>query len=320
VVERSMAPLLADHPDLDTILTARFREWRHRPLAPRTLREVGELLSGLQAFAPDVVLDLMGNHKAATVAALTMCDRRLGLSRRHRREPSSAIWINETVEPRGRHAVDHALSLLDGLGLPRQPPDFGGDRLLPIVPDEARSFLEERRDPFVLIHPGAGWGNKRYPPAWWGEVARRIEDSSGLSSLVASGPGEEELANRVVSAAEGAAGSCPAPSLPFLVALLRASRLVLAGDTGPLHLAHALGRPVLCLLGPTHPERSGPYGAPERALWKTLACSFCHKRYEETKACLLEISPESVAERAQTLLAETVPGTEPSPPNPRGLN
>jgi ADP-heptose:LPS heptosyltransferase len=79
--------------------------------------------------------------------------------------------------------------------------------------------------------------------------------------------------------------------------------LLLGGDTGPLHLAHALGVPVLALHGPTDPQRHGPYGAPERALYQRLPCSFCYRRFTETKACLLEIAPGDVVARSLAALA-----------------
>ena len=107
-------------------------------------------------------------------------------------------------------------------------------------------------------------------------------------------PGEEHLAQQVVDSSAGAARSVNAAAFPFLAAVLRASRLVLGGDTGPVHLAHALGTPVICLIGPTDPERNGPYGAGDRVLWQRLPCSFCYKRYAEPKACLLNISPAQV--------------------------
>ncbi len=78
---------------------------------------------------------------------------------------------------------------------------------------------------------------------------------------------------------------------------------MLGGDTGPLHLAHALGTPVCCVMGPTDPERHGPYRAPDRVVVRRLPCSFCHQRLEETKACLWELPPELVAERARAVLA-----------------
>ena len=76
----------------------------------------------------------------------------------------------------------------------------------------------------------------------------------------------------------------------------------MGGDSGPTHLAHALGTPVLMLMGPTDPARHGPYGAPERAMWKRLPCSFCYRRFDETKASLLEIPADRVAERAEVFL------------------
>jgi lipopolysaccharide heptosyltransferase I len=307
VAEAGMAPLLAGHPDLDELLVVALRRWRRRPFASTTRRELAAFLRGLDAFAPEVVLDLMGNHKAGAIAALTLADRRIGLARPYRREPSSAVWISEGVAPRGPHAVDRMLSALDGLGLPDGPADFRGDVLFPgatAAIGRRLAGLAEADTPFALLHPGAGWGNKRYPPAWWGEAARRLREATGVPTRVAVAPGEEDLASAVAAASAGAAAAVPAPDLPSLAALLRAARLVLGGDTGPLHLAHALGAPVLMLMGPTDPERNGPYAAPERALFRRLPCSFCYRIFDDAKPCLLEIPPRRVAERAAELIAE----------------
>jgi ADP-heptose:LPS heptosyltransferase len=287
------------------------------------------------------VLDLMGNHKAAVIAALSLAPRRLGHASAGRREPSSALWLSERVPAAGTHAVDRALSLLAALGLPREPADFGGGKLFPTPRQATPATLETpatpvtpeppetpetaensaggargpgargqaaARAPFALLHPGAGWGNKAYPPAWWGEAARRLHAATGVRTQVAAAPGEEALAAAVVAASGsgGAAGQVAAPDLPALAALLRRAALVLGGDTGPTHLAHALGTPVLMVMGPTDPERHGPYGAPQRALVRKLPCSFCYRRFGEAKACLLEISPASLAERAAALLAESL--------------
>ncbi|HBL29082.1 MAG TPA: hypothetical protein DD490_19785 [Acidobacteria bacterium] len=303
VVEEGMAPVLAGHPDLDELLVVRLRHWGRAPFSRRTVRELGAFLAALDRFAPEVTLDLMGNHKAGAISALTLCDRRIGATRRERREPSSAVWISEPVAPRGVHAVDRMLSLLDGLGLPAEPADFGPDKIFQgALPAATRATLEALPEAFVLLHPGAGWANKVYPPERWGEVARRLYEAAGLPTRVARARGEETLAARVEEASSGAARAVDAPDLPTLAALLRRARLVLGGDSGPTHLAHALGTNVLMLLGPTDPQRNGPYGAPELALWRSLPCSFCHRRLAETKACLLEIPAHQVAERAAEIL------------------
>ncbi len=302
VVESAMAPVLAGHPGLDELIEVRLRPWRRRPFTATTWRELRGFLAALDEFAPDVVLDLMGNHKGGILGALTLSDRRIGFARRARREPSSAMWISEPVRPRGVHAVDRALSLLDALGVPRGRADFAGAQLFPQAPPVAESFLARHPERFVLIHPGAGWANKRYPAASWGQVARGLAQRAGLAVWVAAAPDEEELAHAVVAASGGAARAVDVGSLAFLAAVARRARLVLGGDTGPLHLAHALGAPVLMLLGPTDPARHGPYGAPERALYRLLPCSFCYRRFDETKACLLDLAPGQVVERALSLI------------------
>ena len=131
---------------------------------------------------------------------------------------------------------------------------------------------------------------------------------AGLTTRVSVAPGEEALARRVLAAAGDAAREAVGRSLPELVSELRGARLVLGGDTGPLHLAHALGTPVVMVMGPTDPRRHGPWGAPERAVWEALPCSFCYKRFEETKACLHAVPARRVAGRALEVLAATAEG------------
>jgi lipopolysaccharide heptosyltransferase I len=315
VVEEAFAPLLAGHPDLDQLIVVRLRHWGRRPWRARMLGEIASFVAALDRFAPQVVLDLMGNHKAAAIAALSLAPRRIGHARAGRREPSSALWLSERVPADGTHAVDRALSLLDALGLPREPADFGGHKLFRATTRPAAAVAGPAAPPFALLHPGAGWGNKAYPPAWWGEAARRLHAATGVRTRVAAAPGEEALAAAVVAASGGvssaaggvselAAEAVTAPDLPALASLLRAAALMLGGDTGPTHLAHALGTPVLMVMGPTDPDRHGPYGAPERALYRRLPCSFCYRRFDEAKACLLELPPERLAERAAALLGQ----------------
>jgi ADP-heptose:LPS heptosyltransferase len=98
----------------------------------------------------------------------------------------------------------------------------------------------------------------------------------------------------------------PHPADPAFLAvypaLLRHARIVLGGDSGPTHMAHTLGTPILMVMGPTDPERHGPYNAPHLALWKELPCSFCHRRLDSTKGCLLALHPDRVAARAVEVL------------------
>ncbi len=307
VIESAFAPLLAGHPDLDALIEVRLRAWRRRPFAASTRREIAALLGALRAFRADVALDLMGNHKAGMLGAATLARRRIGLARRQRREPSSVVWITETAEAPGRHAVERALAVLERLGLPAEPPDFGADRLLAGPAPEAALGADPR--PFCLIHPGAAWGNKVYPAERWGAVARGLAERLDTAVRIAlpPAPGERELAARIVGESRGAAEPIEAADLPTLGALSRRARLVLGADSGPVHLAHALGTPVVCLMGPTDPECHGPYGDPRGALSRPLPCSYCYRRFAGTKACLLEITPGAVVERAAEILINSAP-------------
>ena len=303
LVEDAYLPLLRHHPDLDVTIPVRLRAWRKRPLSPATWRELRDLMRRLDSFQPDVVLDLMGNHKAGLLGALTMSDRRIGLAREYRREPSSAIWISESVAAEGPHSVDRMLSLLQALDLPRQPVDFGAAKLASALDLPSRKSGDRLliSGP-IVIHPGAGWENKRYPPDHWGRVAAILRDRARLETRVISTPAEADLARETVAASSGAAQETSAPDLRTLATELRGASLVMAGDTGPVHLAHALGTAVLCLMGPTDPEKSGPYGKPEYALWHALPCSFCHRRYAKMQKCMLDLDPEMVADRALSIL------------------
>ena len=313
VVEEAFAPILEGHPWLDELLPVRLRVWRHRPVAPETRRQAARFVRRLRAFRADVALDLMGNHKGGVLGALSGARRRIGLERAARREPSSVLWDTATARPRGVHAVDRALSVLERMGLELPEPataggraDFAGQHLFPgagagILPAAARD------EPFHLLHPGAAWGNKVYPPERWAEVARGLSEQTGLRTLVAlsPSPAERALAHSIAARSDGAAEPVEADELPVLAALSRRARLVLGGDTGPIHLAHALGTPVLCLMGPTDPRRHGPYGHPERTLARVLPCSYCYRRFGSTKACLLEVRPADVVERAAAILVDS---------------
>ena len=189
------------------------------------------------------------------------------------------------------------MSILGALDLPREPADLGGDQLFLNSP--APSELPER---FFLVHPGAAWPNKRYPPERWGRVAAAIRSKTGLAGVVVAGPTEGDLAEAARRSSDGSLQRIETADLAGLAAILRRADLVLAGDTGPLHLARALGTPALALMGPTDPRTHGPYGPDGVALWHPLPCSFCHQRLDGSKPCLTSIEPQTIAERAAALL------------------
>jgi len=293
-VDEAFAPLLAGHAQIDRLFAVPLRRWRRARggAAGEALRFAREL----RGFAADVAVDLMGNHKGALLARLSGAKRRVGFARAARREPSSALWVNERVDVGQAHAVEQGRALLAPLDAADGPVDFAPDAI---------ACGRDRVPPgdYVYLHPGAAWANKRYPAARWGEAAAEVAARTGLAVLVGASPGEEALADEVAAAGRGAARPLPAPTLAELAGAVRGARLVLAGDTGAVHLARAFGRRVVAVHGPTDPARHGPWGDPEGVVVRRLACSFCHQRMEGAKSCLELVAPGEIAARAVAQLA-----------------
>lgn len=274
------------------------------PAARRfSLRAAWAARAELRAARYDVALELQGLWKSAAWARLSGAAV-VGYARRFRREPASALLLGERrALPDGLpHVIDKNLALLQALGV-----SAVGAREFPLPPlEEAAARIERelaalRLGPFVLLNPGGGWPGKLWPAESFGELARRLA-ARGLPSLVAWGPGEEALAARVVAASGGAARASFATTLLELTALARRARVVVSADTGPLHLACAVGAPVVGLFGPTDPARNGPFSPADVVVRRVPACAPCHRRACPTHAGVMagiavdEVG-EAVAER-----------------------
>jgi ADP-heptose:LPS heptosyltransferase len=281
---------------------------RHAHLAPSARRfsagAAWALRAELRAARYDVALELQGLWKSAAWARLSGAARVVGYAGRFRREPASALLLGERhVLPDGLpHVIDKNLALLQALGV-----SAVGLREFPLPPlDEAGARIDRELEElglgsFALLDPGGGWPSKLWPAESFGQLAGRLA-ARGLSSLVAWGPGEEALAEQVVAASGGGARRCFPTTLLELTALTRRARVVVAADTGPLHLACAVGAPVVGLFGPTDPARNGPFSAADLVLRRAPACAPCHRRACPTHAGVLagitvEEVGQAVAER-----------------------
>jgi heptosyltransferase-1 len=244
------------------------------------LSEAAAAMRALRAERFDVALDFQGLWKSAAWARLAEARRVIGYAAPWRRERASAILIHESVSLPGEavHVIDKNLSLLrplgiDALGLREFP--------LPASPEssvrvsEGLAALGLRA--FAILNPGGGWASKLWPAERFGEVARSLR-ALGLASIVTWGPGEEGLAEQVVAASDGAAQRSFPTSLLDYVELARRARVVVAADTGTLHLACAVRTPVVALFGPTDPARNGPFDAADVVVRRVPPCAPCHRR------------------------------------------
>ena len=312
VVEPGWRALLSAHPTavnscrgpaqpvVDGLHMAPTKAWRRAPFSHKTISEISELRKKLKSTTYDAVLDLQGAVRSAVVARLTGCHRRIGET--EPREHAARWLFTEHVITHGSHVIEQDLELAEavaGDALEFTKPWLPVDLAAEYWCDELLG--EESEDPVVLLNPGAGWGAKRWPLDRYAAVAAALADG-GFRVLVNAGPGEEPLAESIREQSAEAAMplSC---SLAQLIALTRRVALVIAGDTGPLHLACALGRPVVGIYGPTDPTRNGPFGTRSRVL-RSPDSQRDHTRNEAPEAGLLTITPQNVLEAAAELLSQ----------------
>ncbi len=249
----------------------------------------------------DVALDLQGLIKSAALARAAGARRTIGFGRALVREPAAVAFYTETVKPPpGGHVIRKNLAALAALGFETTTPD----RYCHLEIQSARSVDAARirlglpaDARFAVLNPGGGWPNKRWPPERFGEVARHLRDRHGLRSLVLWGPGEDELATQVAAASDGAAATAMETTLGDLLALMKVAAVVVAGDTGPLHLAASIGAPIVGIYGPTNPERNGPWDPMDISVSRFDQCACHHKRRcTHTTWCLAQISAAEVNE------------------------
>jgi lipopolysaccharide heptosyltransferase I len=262
--------------------------------SPRGLRAaVGEVRR--QRY--DVAVDLQGLVKSAALARLSGARRVIGFHTRHLREWPATLFYTERCDPgAAAHVVDKNLALLSAFGLADRRRTFPIDV---VTPPAVAAFVEGLDQAgsrgYAILNPGAAWPNKRWPAERFGEVGAWLAAHHHVTPVVAWGPGEEALAGRVARASGGAAVPAPPTGVGDLIALARGARIVVSGDTGPLHLAAAVGAPIVALFGPTNPARNGPWDGADITLSRYGEC-VCHyqRRCRRSRACIEDLSVEDV--------------------------
>jgi heptosyltransferase-1 len=249
--------------------------WRKALLSDEMWKEAWTAMMELRSARYEVAVDFQGAWKSAGLALWSGAAERIGFD--SPRERPAAMFYTRRVPMTAAHVIDQARELAAAvIGHDSGPAEFP----LPCsTATESWCDSELRRrgiTGFALFSPGAGWGAKLWPPEHYGEVAATL-GGMGLPAIVNFGPGEEALA-RAVEESSGGAAQALRCSLGELVALTRRASLFLGGDSGPMHLAAALGVPVVAIFGPTDPVRNGPYGTRSIVLRHSeSATTFTHR-------------------------------------------
>jgi ADP-heptose:LPS heptosyltransferase len=279
-----------------------------------TVRVVGNnavqlphLIRELRKQRYDFAIDFQGLIKTAALGLVSRAQTRLGFSRDLAREfPAHWCYNRALPKPQQQFHVLQLNRMLAGLtgAMPVSfKPDF-------CVPQDDLRFLEsllqkEKRTDFVVINPGGGWSTKRWDLGRYGDLAKRITAELGIPVAVTTGPGEEAYYHAIAESCGGSLLRHFPVSFLQLIPLFQRARLVIGGDTGPFHLACALGTPAVGIFGPTSPARNGSWGSDDEIVAHTLPCSFCYGRTCDTNNECMDISVEEVYAAVVRRLAKT---------------
>jgi lipopolysaccharide heptosyltransferase II len=291
-IDSALAPLLADDPDLAGIVRFERRRWAH----PQNWPEVLHSVRALRAEKFDLVIDLQCLLRSGAFAWLANGKFLIGLD--EVREGARGFY--DVAVPRASfhtHAVDWYLAVLPYLGVPVHR-DFCW---LPERPEAAAAVRTKwnTEGKWIALQPGARWNNKRWPVEHFSSLIRSLGQTYPEARFaILGGKDDQLLGERLARVEPGRTlNLCGATSLPEMVEWLRLCDLMVTNDTGPMHVAAALGRPVVALFGPTEPRRTGPYGQLQNVVRLDLPCSPCLKsvcHYEKPEECLRGLTPARV--------------------------
>lgn len=293
-VDSKWSPILEGNPDATKIISIDRRNWRN---VLATIRQ-------LRATRYTIALDFQSLYRSAILARLSGAPRRVGVDASYARESAAVFFYTERVMPQRLHKVEHNLELVENVGAHVNEIRFW----LP-ASREAREHVDcvlaaHAITDFFIVSPGGGWASKCWPAERYGALHRALVERYGWRGVISFGPGERNLAENV----QHSAGS-PEPlvelfNLPQLIALLRRAKFLVAADTGPLHLASALGTPVVGLYGPTDPARNGPFSKHDVVVRNASAAETTYRRDKTPASSMLSITVEQVldaiARRLQT--------------------
>lgn len=260
VVEERAAEILRGSPVIDDLIEIDTRSMRGGKVIEEIMLDVGRQAKAVRMHKYDVAIDFQGLLKSALIARISGARRRWGFSRAGLREPASRFLLTDTVDtPAGYHIIRKNLNLASlALGFEYD----GSDISFPLATSpehvaEAESIVERVGKDFAILNPGGGWVTKLWQAEKFGQLADRLWEELGMTSVVTTIPTERGLAEKALAASKSGKLVVSEQSLKGYFELLKRAHVYVGGDTGPTHLAIAAGTPLVGLFGPTEWWRSG---------------------------------------------------------------
>lgn len=310
LIGSAFAPLVEGHPDVDELIHFDRRRFARVGRSPRVTKEFVHYLGGLRARKYDLVIDLQGLFRTGFMGYVTRAPVRIGFG-----GAREGAWLFYThrMGPFGpdTHAVDRNYAVAALLGFADVPVRFdlalSSSVVSSAASDLARAGRVEGRD-LVAVLPGARWDTKRWPADRFAAVIDLIQRESDSQCVLLGSPEEADLCRRIADRCR------PEPmnlggrtTLPGLAATIQLADAVLAHDSAPMHLAVALERPLVCLIGPTNPRRTGPFRRAGDVVRLDLDCAPCylrklsHCRFDHR--CMQDLPVEAVVEAMERVRA-----------------
>jgi heptosyltransferase-1 len=295
LVDSKWKRLLQGNADLSNVISMESKS------AAGILAAVRQLRAAKYTHA----IDFQGLYKSALLAFASGAARRIGFQRSYAREGFASLLYTDRLNPRGPHKVDHNLTLAERAGARIENPRFS----LAILPEDdgllSRELSAHGLQEYFVLNPGGGWRSKCWPAERYGILHRQLAEKYHLRGVVTFGPGEEDLAKEIIRAAGSSAPVALPLELGPLMAVLRRAKFVVSADTGPLHLASALGAPVVGLFGPTDPVRNGPYSSEDVVVRNPRFSETTYRRGASYSPSMLSITVEQVLEAVERRLGRS---------------
>jgi lipopolysaccharide heptosyltransferase II len=293
LTEAAAAEVVQGHPLLRRVLVLDRTVWEKKKWPARWLANLS-FLQSVRHENYDLVLDFFGNPRSALITLWSAAPLRVGYDYRIRRWAYNRVVTSRANE---MHEADWHLDALTALGIPvvshALHVAFGR-------PDEekARAFLHPLgwpTVPIVAINFSGGWPAKRWPLHRFAQLTEAIAERYPVRFIAVWGPGEKEGAERLAAASRASITPTPATSLKELAALLHKTSIMVTNDSGPMHIAAAVGTPCVAIFGPTNPRLQGPYGDRHVVVRnETLACLGCNRLACSHTSCMEKLPVSDV--------------------------
>jgi 3-deoxy-D-manno-octulosonic-acid transferase/heptosyltransferase-1 len=314
LVEEAAYGVIKGHKALDRIIVSKRKTWL-KGLAGRScvknFREVCSFVKQLRDTRYDIILDFQALLKSGVLIWLARGGRKIGFDKGMEHQEHSYIFLNERVPPVDMevHALTRGMMLLEALGIHSPEAVFNvpvSDRDRNTADDLLMQYGIKAPKPLVAINPMAKWETKLWDNLKFANFADRLIEQVNADVIFTGSREDSKAIEDIISNMKTrAANLAGRTDLKTLAALYEKTSIVVSTDTGPMHLAAAVGTPVMALFGPTAPWRTGPFGEGHKIIRADIECSPCFKRQCNTMECMKQIRVDQVFEAAMSAIFTT---------------